>query len=324
MTPSIREYLRPGFVSWIPAIVAVISAVTSDSGSGGGGGGGGSSGPGAQAYVPTGQHSVDQSWQSIINGLMTQMGGQASTLTPLLNGALSSTGGLYQQLASALTGYGNQVGGAGTAMINHGQDLYGAGSQLWHDAQDPENALRDRTQQRVVDSSRAASSARGIGTSGESVGMENNAVSNFNLDWNDRQLGREIQGMQGMTGAYDAAGRQITGGAGNLGASASMFREAGALPFELSNMYSGSMASGVYDPMRNLLANLQSYLGLGQSATAQSFGQGQTNLNNLTSGLSTMFNSPGWNSIAQNFSGGSGSTGSGGSTTVDDTGWGGA
>lgn len=326
MTPSIREYLRPGFVSWIPAIIAIAGAVSGGSGGGGGGGGGGSSGvPGAQTYVPTGQHSVDQSWQSIINGLMQQMGGQASTLTPLLNGALGSTSGLYQQLASALTGFGNQVGGAGSAMINHGTDLYGAGSQLWHDAQDPENALRDRTQQRVVDASRASTSARGIGTSGESAGMEDQAVSNFNLDWNDRMLGREIQGMQGMTGAYDAAGRQITGGASNLGASASMFREAGALPFELSNMYSGSMAGGVYDPLRNLLGNLQSYLGLGQSATGQSWTHGQDNMANLSGGLSTFFNSPGWSSIASNFSGGGGgSTGSGGSTTVDDTGWGGA
>lgn len=315
MFPSIREYLRPGFVSWIPAIVALYGAVTSDSGGGGGGsGGGGSSG----AYVPTGQHSVDQSWQSIIQGLMQQMSGQAGTLTPFLNNAMGSTSGLYQQLASALTGYGNQVGGAGSAMINHGTDLYGAGRELWTDSRDPENALHDRTQQRIVDASRAASSARGIGTSGESAGLENQAVNNFSQDWYDRQLGREAQGMQGLTSAYDAAGRQITAGTGALGASASMFREAGALPFELSNMYSGSMAGGVYDPLRNLLGNLQSYLGLGQSATAQSFGQGQTNMNNLTSGLTTMFNSPVWGSIAQNF-GGDGGGGSGGTTYPTDT-----
>lgn len=321
MTPSIREYLRPGFVSWIPAIVAVISAVTSDSGSGGGGGGGGGSG---QAYVPTGQHSADQSWQSIMQGLMQQMSGQSGTLTPFLNNAMGNTSGLYQQLASVLTGYGSQVGGAGSSMINRGSDLYGAGRELYTDSRDPENALHDRTQQRIVDASRAASSARGIGTSGESVGMENQAVNNFSQDWYDRQLGREAQGLQGLTGAYDAAGRQITAGTGALGASAGMYREAGALPFELSNMYSGSMAAGVYDPMRNLLANLQSYLGLGQSATAQSFGQNQTNMNNMTSGLTQLYNSPVWGSIAQNFGGGGGSTGSGGSTTVDDTTWGGA
>lgn len=313
MRPLVREFLRMGFVSWIPAIVAIAGMVSGGSDSGGNGGSSSSA-----TYVPTGQGQADTNWQSIMSRLMGTAGGQADTLTPYLQSAFGNTANLYQQLQGRMGRYGGYMENQGTSLFGAADNLHHAGDDLYNTAKDPEGALRARLQQQTTDNSRAATSARGIGMSGEAAGLENQALSNFNMDWEDRQLGRQTQGLQGAVGAYDAAGRSALGGASLLDNSTNMFRGAGALPFQLSDMFSGSMAGGVYDPMRNLMANLQSYLGLGQSATGQSFGQGQTNMNNLVSGLT----SANWNSISNAFS--PSTTGSGASSTVDDTGWGGA
>lgn len=319
MRPSIRRYLRLGFVSWIPAIIAIAGAVSGGSGGGGGGGGGG--GAGAATYVPTGQPTEDANWQSIMQGLMQTSGDQAGMLTPFLQSAFGNTNDLYTRLAGLMGQYGGALGSQGQSMFNAAGTLRGSGDQVYQMALDPENALRDRTQGRIVDASRASTSARGIGMGAEAAGLEDQAVSNFNIDWNDRALGRATEGLRGQVGAYDAAGRSSLGGAQELGASAQMFQGAGALPFELANLFSGSMQNGVYNPQRDLLGNIQSYLGLGQSATSQAFGQNQTNLNNVTSGLGTIFGSDGWNTIANSFK--PDSSGSGASSWVDETGWGG-
>jgi len=125
----------------------------------------------------------------------------------------------YQQAANqAGQQYGYLADTAGQQMVQYQQgaqaaqgqqaNLYGAGNQLMQTALDPRNALYDRTQQQLTDQVRAGQAARGIGVSGEGASEENQAMSNFNIDWQNQQLTRQLQGVQGMSQASNAGGQQ--------------------------------------------------------------------------------------------------------------------
>lgn len=84
-------------------------------------------------------------------------------------------------------------------------NLYGAGNQVLQAAQDPQNALYNRTQQQLTEQSRAAQYARGIQSSPYGAALENSANENFNIDWQNQQLARQAQGIQAAQGAYGSA-----------------------------------------------------------------------------------------------------------------------
>lgn len=107
----------------------------------------------------------------------------------------------------------------GQYIASQGQNLYGAGNQVANTAFDPQNALYNRTAQQVQDFSRASQAARGIQTTPYGAGLENQAMSDFNIDWQNQQLARQISGAGAMAGAYGAGGQQIASG-NQLGAMA--------------------------------------------------------------------------------------------------------
>lgn len=325
MLKHLREYLTLGSLATVASVVGIAGGANALFGSHGGGGGGGGGGglPGAMTYVPQDQAGADTDWQTLLSHLTGAEGSQFAALMPFLTQMFSSGAAGIPGMQGRLTGYGDRLEGqAGTAYGAAG-GLRAAGGQMWADALDPQNALRDRTQQRVVEGARGADSARGIAMGGVSSGNEGQAVSNFNLDWNDRQLGREATGMHGLTSAYDSAGRYDSMGNADLAGASSMFQGSMALPFNFANLFSGAMNNGIYQPAGGIQSQIGSYLGLGQSGANSAFGQQQTNLNNLTTGISQFGNSPGMGWL-QNFFGPAASGGSGASSTVDNTTWGGA
>lgn len=317
---SVREFLTLGSLATVAAVVGIGSGIYSMTQSGGGGGGGGGSGaPGATGYVPRWQGGADQLWQQIMQQWGQQAGGDASVLGPYLQQALQ--GGMTRAAGYGrrMDTMGDTMEGVGNRFLGGQADLYGAGRQVFDTALDPQNALHDRMEHDVTEGSRSATSLRGIGMSPEAANLESQATSNFNIDWQNQQLQRQLSGLQGMSGAYDAGGRQGQAGEAAYVGASNMWNQATALPFNLASMYGGAMGSSVYNPWNALSGNLGQYMGLGQSGGQNAFGQQQTNLNNLTSGLTTLGQQP-W---LQNYFN-PGSTGSGGSSTVDDTTWGGA
>jgi len=323
MLKMLREYFTLGSLATVAAVVGIGSGIYSMTRSGGGGGGGGGGGaglPGAMTYVPQHQGQADDMWQTLLQQMMGAEGGQADMLMPFLRDAFTNSG--YGDLATMMRGWGGDLAGQAGGARGAAGGLRAAGGQMWNTALDPENALHDRTQQRVTDASRAATSARGIGMSPQAGGMETDAVSNFNLDWNDRQLGRQATGMHGLTSAYDSAGRYDQLANADLVGAQSMYQGAGAMPFNLANLFSGAMTNCVYGPASGIMSNLGSYMGLGQAGSAANFNQGQTNLNNLTTGLSQFGQSPGYSWLSNFFT--PDSSGSGASGYVDPNGWGGA
>ena len=133
-----------------------------------------------------------------LTAALTQSGGGGGTPGGFNIGSLLPLLGIGSGLSTLFGGNDAVDPNMINALWNAGQNTYTAGL-------DPQNALRDRTQQRVVDASRAGTSARGIGMSPVAAGMENEAVRNFNIDWNAGQLDRMAKGTQAFTGAGNTA-----------------------------------------------------------------------------------------------------------------------
>lgn len=101
------------------------------------------------------------------------------------------------QAPAAGGGYGSSSAGPGT--IDNAPALQ-YGQQIMQTAMDPQKALYDRTQQQLQEQIRAGLAARGINTSGVGAGIENKGMSDFNIDWQNQQLGRQVAGAGAYTG----------------------------------------------------------------------------------------------------------------------------
>lgn len=234
----------------------------------------------------------------------------------------NAAGGQYADFAKLLQQLQTQMQGQAGVATGAQNDLLAAGRSTWDAAQDPQNALRDRTQQRITDASRAATSARGIGMGPEAAGIENQATSNFNIDWNNQQLSRMIAALSGMTSSFAGAGQQgqLVGadltGAANFGSQVpGATLNSGQVPFQTQQTAYGApiQAGNQYSTGLNTAFNpaLASYNQGTSAAGTQSL---LTGLN----GLSQNYNQPG--SWLQNvFGAGSGGGGTNGGMAYNPT-----
>jgi hypothetical protein len=331
----LRLYLTLG-LGTVGSIIGIASGANSLLG--GGGGAPGTGGGASSTYQPGGQPQADQGWQGLLQQFLGGQGGESGAIQPQIAQAFQQLLGIPTSgVSQAGQQAGQQYGGLsqlaqqyqqqmqGQAGVNQGaqQNLMNAGNQLWQTAQDPQQQLQQQLQQQVTDSSRANASAAGLGTSAQGVGTENQAMQNFLLNWQNQQLGRQATGLQGMAGAYQGAGQQGQQAGQNLAGSMAFgamqpqytlqqgnvpFQQAqmaAGAPFGYANQYSGAEGALLQQMMGGMGA-IDPYLGLGQSASQAGFGQQQTGLNNLTTGLGqfgNQMNNPGsW--LSQLFSGG--------------------
>lgn len=257
------------------AAVGVVGNYLVNRNTGGGGGGGGGGG-----YVPAGIGAADVGWQQAFGQQQALTGQGATAAAPLYQQTLQQQQALnYAPLAQAgqqagqqydwlsnLAGqqagaYGQQAGLAGAQQ----RALYGAAGQVAQTAFDPQQALYSRTQQQLADQVRAGQAARGLGVSPVGGAEENQAMSNFNIDWQNQQLARQAQGLQAM-GYGSMAGAQqgqLTGA--NL---AAQMQSAGQVP--------GFTMQGATTPLQT-----QQYIAGQPAAVGQQYAQGMAGLSGL-------------------------------------------
>lgn len=273
-----------------------------------------------QGYQPAGQAWTDSILMgeggggipglSQYNAYAQNMGQAGGIAQNLVNNPYAS---LYQGRANAAADTGWGVGGA---QVGGGMNLMGAGNAMLPYAQsilqtgfDPQNALYNRTQQQVTDQQRAGQSARGIAMSPYGAGLENKALSDFNIDWQNNLLGRQNTAAQGAGYLTNSAGNAI-----NLGQNVSTLGlqtlgQAAALPYATSNTIGGNQlgALGQYGQFGAAAGNQAQqqiddylrYMGIGQQAAGvanqgyanqltannQQFNQGQTLGRNIGAGI---------------------------------------
>lgn len=121
------------------------------------------------------------------------------------------------------------------------QNLFLPGAyELMAQGFDPQQALYGRTAQRVQDQTRAGLEARGVDMTPYGAGVEGQTMSNFNIDWQNQQLQREIAAARGAAGLGTAAGEAATGSLGLGDAATQQLIRSALLPYSTFNMLGGN------------------------------------------------------------------------------------
>ena len=184
----------------------------------------------------------------------------------------------------ALTGVGQSMLGAAGQYGQFTAGAMPAAQQMLNTAFDPQNALFNQQQQRLQDQVRASNAAAGIGTSPVGAGLENQAMSNFDIAWQQQQLANQNAGLTGYNNAITNVGRglDVTGQMGTSGATAlqtgagmpyaASIGQLGAQQSALGN-YAGAMGAGQSGLMQGPIGNSLSYLDQGVGAQSKQYNQ---------------------------------------------------
>lgn len=194
-----------------------------------------------------------------------------------------------QQGAAQLgAGAAGSAYGMGNFLTGIGSSLYPYANQIMQAGYDPQNALYGRTQQQLQEQTRASEAARGLGTSPFGAGLENKAMSDFNIDWQNNQLQRMATAGQSAQGLIGTGNQTIGQGIGMMGAAPGMLSTTSMMPYTAYNQIgqnqynalnqnSAAGAQAQVAPQQQF-ANWLSYLGTGNQA-------GGVANNNFTGGL---------------------------------------
>ena len=277
-------------MSWIaPAVGIGLNLLNGGSGKGAGGGGS------TPMYQPTDLSGADQSWITNFNAQNGIASGSQAATSPYFSQSLSQGEGInyqpYLQGAQEAGGMYGQVGAAaGQQMQGYGQQaqtalgqqasLYGAGNQIMQTAFDPQSQLFNQQQQLVTDQVNAGQAARGLGNSAEGASELNQAMGNFDINWQNAQLGRQVQGIQGMQTA-NAGGVQQANlygqdqsaalAAGNTGATA--YGMSGQAPMD-AQQYAAAQPGAIASQYQQYMAGQQGLYGTPMSAAETYMGMG--------------------------------------------------
>jgi hypothetical protein len=162
---------------------------------------------------------------------------------------------------------------------------------------DPQQALYNRTVQQTQEQTRAGLEARGLDMSPYGAGVESSALSNFNIDWQNSQLQRELAGAQGVgglasgigglagqmnqigqtVGQLGTAGGNLLTGAGAMNTSAAGLQDFGASELKASSEMMGDTWNKILQGQKDNLEWLGQY---GQQA-AQPYQQASQNWQNI-------------------------------------------
>jgi hypothetical protein len=170
--------------------------------------------------------------------------GQTQGLIPSTTGGAAYAPGLLAG-AQGLAGLT-----AGTALeaipgLTGGMD---AASSILNTGFDPQNALYDRSYQRMLDQQNAINSMSGVATSPYGAGLTGDASRNFNIDWQNNQLQRQISAL----GAYGQEQGQVASNlTGLLGSAAGNYANLSGLG---TNQYN-AMTSGAVNNLTNLVGS---------------------------------------------------------------------
>ncbi len=164
--------------------------------------------------------------------------GQFNTFAQYLPQAQGVTQSLFNNpYSGSLQGSANMFSpiamGGGMNTFQAGNNLYGGSNMLMNTAFDPQQALYNRTQQQVQDQTRTGLEARGIDMTPYGAGVEGNVMSNFNIDWQNQQLMRMLQGLGGAGQGYGQASAMQQQAPGQ-------FMQGAQLPYSTFGMIGGN------------------------------------------------------------------------------------
>lgn len=241
--------------------------------------------------IPGAAAAADEKLWAALQFLSAMAGRNAEMVDPAIRQAYGKLMGID---TSGLVDAGMQAGNQFSGLADNAQTYaallgqqamqqFGAGQDIYNLGRDPNNQLHDRMQQQVVDASRAGQSARGLAMGPYGAGLENKAVGDFNMDWQDRLLGRASAGLQGMNQANYLGGMDLSNSM-NIGAAAPGYTMAAgqapiagqqaaySAPIDWSNMYTQAQNQSVLNPQLQVMNSIYPYLGMGAQAQQSAYG----------------------------------------------------
>jgi hypothetical protein len=209
--------------------------------------------------------------------------GQINAIGQQPNYGASAVSGLGASLAAMGGNSGYSPAGTvnyGNAESNMGQSLMPAAYQILNQGFDPQQQLYQRTQQQLQEQVRAAQSARGTAMSPYGAGGEADAMSNFNIDWQNNLLNRMNTAAQGAGGIATQAGNMMTQGQ----------QTAQSAPNAQTNWFSqfAQASPAAYGQQQQQVADFLSYLSGGTDANkagTAAFGANQDASNSMWGGI---------------------------------------
>ena len=223
----------------------------------------------------------NNTYQSVLPNIGNLTGQRANNpyaggLQDAANGAAGLGNGTAQAVGQGAQG----IGGLTSMIVPYAQ-------QILQNGFDPQNALYGRAAQQLTDQTRAGQSARGIAMSPYGASLENQALSNFNLDWQDRQLGRQNTALGGFNSAVQGG---VGAGQGALGlgqGAQDLSMRGAATPYStyndiINNAVGAYGAYGQAGQNANIvpgqqIGNWLSYVGQGNAANQNAIGQQKQN-----------------------------------------------
>jgi hypothetical protein len=306
------RWISHDFVGTAAGVIGIASGLNSLFG-----GGGGAPQPQNYSYYnPVQQGQVAGSWMDSFNqakGLESGLSGAVSpALLQAIDGGLATPTGSLSALPPQLQQAYGQMGSAdqlyaallGRTGANTLATLPQAGMSTYLNALDPQQALHDRLLHNVLDQSGAGQAQRGIQIGGQGQALSDEAGTNFELNWANQLLGRQVQGLTALEQATNVGSQA---GTNTLNASSNMFGQVpGALtggatapqaPASLESQFLSTILQqlgGAYQnfgvaPLQQVQNQAIPFLNQGAGAGANAFSGALTGygINNLNSAYGT-------------------------------------
>ena len=220
--------------------------------------------------------------------LMPQATAGASLAPQVFNQAQSMIPGATQgtQIApsvlAGLAGAGVQTYGQDqAALANLGTTGLQAGNQILNTGFDPQKALYNQQFQQQQDQQQALNAMNGVAGSPYAAGVTGNQDQNFNINWQNAQLARQVQAL----GAYDQAAQTYAGDTSGL-TTAAMNNLATGVNSGVSDY--NSLVSGAVNNLATLQdTGVNNFNSLTSGATSNAANLINTGSNALNSGINT-------------------------------------
>lgn len=268
---------------------------------------------GMLAGSPASHVQTPQMWQmpwqtSAAQGALGGIQGLGQYNTYNIPKAQQITHGLVNNpYASAYQGGANVAGPLGQSQalgqygVGQGLTALGAGTlpawagTVMNTAMDPQSALYARTLQQVQDQAGAQNAMAGVGTTPYGAGLTNMATTNFNIDWQNQQLQRQLAGLQGAGGALGTGANIAQTGQGMAAAAPGQYLTSSAIPYSTygaigQGQLSALTGMGQFGQQAANIPQMQlqdylNYINAGTGATGAATGVGQLGLNQVGMGF---------------------------------------
>lgn len=266
---------------------------------------GGSAPKAQQVWQPSWKSGADTQYQNAMQDYYSS--NPYSTYTPqataTFNNAYNNPYAAGMQTAANNAGAG--ATNIGNLDLSNAQAIGGtvpgtisAAQQVLNMGMDPRGDLYRMLAQQTADKANVQNYQSGVGNTPYGASVANNANTNFNMSWQEQQLQRAIQGLQGYDAGIAGAGAAGTQ-ASNLGSTgAGLIQQGGALPYQAANTITNDQNTA----LTNLLAILQGkgtydlggtsslldYLGLGAQQSNQQAANNAAAMKTSQSGIGSL------------------------------------